>query len=167
MPQPEQAKPATVIVEKPPDPAANEVTEANEVSGANLADNRAGISYNALGWTGAGVAAAGAIGFTVFGLMTNSQSQQLEDECTGTRCPTSLRSVAERGRTYRTIANTSLIVGVVGLVSSTIFFLSDSATAGTERPSAGNTRKPTQSAGFEATTALVVGPGSVGVRGQF
>jgi hypothetical protein len=164
MPQPEQPKPERVIVEKPPDPAP---TGANGANGANEANNRAGISYNALGWTGAGVAGAGAIGFTVFGLMTNRQAQQLEDECAGTRCPSSLRNVAERGRTYRTIANTSLIVGVVGLVSSTIFFLSDSTTAGPEKPSAGKTTNGTQTAGSRAKTALVVGPGSVGVWGQF
>jgi hypothetical protein len=150
MPKPEPEK---VIVETPSEPPPPP-------------PQRAAVPYRTLAWTGAGMAGAGLVGFTVFGLMASSRSQQLEDECTGTQCPRSLRDVAEDGRTYQTWANVSLGVGLVGLVGGAIFFLSDKpASAEQPAPTAKTSKRGDTSA--EASTALVIGPGNVAVWGQF
>ncbi len=151
-------EPETVVVEKPAETKAPNPAPAPHSA----------VSYRALAWTGAGIAGAGAIGFSVFGLMASSRSQQLQDECTGTRCPDSLRDVAEQGRSYQTWANVSLGVGLVGLVGGAFFFLSDSPKSASETGASAQAKDGSASDGAQdVTTALDLGPGGVNVRGTF
>lgn len=101
---------------------------------------RAAVSYEALAWSGVAVAAVGAASFAVFGALSSSRHQQLLDECAGTQCPASLREVAEEGRTYQTLANVGLGVGVVGLIGATTFFVLDSQDSEGERGIVASTR---------------------------
>lgn len=82
-----------------------------------------GISRMTLGIASASVAALGAAGFVTFGLLDRSQYQQLERDCSDKRCPQGLQNEIEIGRTYQTLANAGLGVGVVGLVGAAYFFL--------------------------------------------
>lgn len=99
-----------------------------------------------------GVGAAGLITFGVFGILNNSKYHQLQDDCPGGNCPAGRSNDIDSGRTYQTIANIGLVVGIVGVAAGTTLFILSS-------------RKTEAQPGTE--TALVVAPGSVGVRGRF
>lgn len=106
------------------------------------------MSRDTLGYVSAGVGAVGLLGFTVFGIAANSDASALAERCVDYRCPESLAPVAERGRSYQTVANVSLGLGVVGVVASAYFFWPRVSTSL-----------------FDADVA--VGPGNVTVRGRF
>lgn len=131
----------TTVAPKPPPPAPPPMEAA-------------GVSYRTLAWSSAAVAAVGGVSFAVFGSLASNRHQQLVDGCVGTRCPESLREVAEEGRSYQTWANVGLGVGVVGLVGATTFFILSS---------------PEDDLGREtiAATAVGVTPEGVVVRGSF
>jgi hypothetical protein len=60
--------------------------------------------------------AAGIATFAVFGAMSSSAYSELEDACPErTECSPSLEDTAARGRTYQTVANVSLGVGIAAL----------------------------------------------------
>jgi hypothetical protein len=98
-------------------------------------------------YVAAGVGVAGLVTFTVLGLMSNSNYNDLKSACTG-GCPPGKQSEIDTGITEQTVANVGLGVGIAGLAAGvTMFLLSRPAPA----PA--------------ASTAVVVGPGYVGVRG--
>jgi hypothetical protein len=72
-----------------------------------------------------GAAGGVAIGsFAVFGAMSGSQWNKLENACTtDMHCDPSLSSRADRGRTYQTIANVSLGVGAALIATSATLFI--------------------------------------------
>jgi hypothetical protein len=134
-----------------------------------------GVSYGALAWTGVGVAAAGAVGFTVFGLTGADRFQTLENECPGQQCPERLRDTAEQGRTFQTLANVSLGVGITGLIGATVFVLVNSRAGNVTEERAGAApsaaERSASSSGAVASlvesTRVYLGPSSVTVIGRF
>lgn len=99
-------------------------------------------------WIAGGVGIAGLAMFGVFGSMAKGKYDDLQT-CSP-NCPESERSVADSGKSYQTIANVGLVVGVLGL-----------ATAGGILVFAPKKQPPSQSVG------LAVGPGNVSVLGKF
>ena len=98
---------------------------------------------------------AGLAAFTIFGLVNNSKFSDLESECPNDRCPERLADGAEAGRTYQTLANVGLGVGLVGLGTAAVLLLTDSSPAETE------------AVVTAAAPRLLIGPSYVGVRGGF
>lgn len=76
-----------------------------------------------LAWVGFGVGAAGLVSFGVFALLANSQYQELSSQCNETTCPSDRIEDIDRGRTYQTITNVSLGVGLVGLAAGALLYV--------------------------------------------
>jgi len=133
--------PAAEVAE-PAEPAPQPTERVVVMQDANA------ISRDTLGYVSVGAGAVGFLGFTIFGIAANSEASTLAEQCVGYSCPESLAAVAERGRSFQTVANVGLGVGIVGVAAATYFFW------------------PRISAGLlEADVA--VGPGNVSVRGRF
>jgi hypothetical protein len=104
-------------------------------------------------FVGGGLGVAGLATFAIFGLMSNSTYNDLKSACPPANggCPASAGKSGEisSGQTQQTVANIGLTVGLVGLAAGvTLFVLS----------------MPPKSPA--ANTALVVGPGYIGVKGS-
>src|SRR6185503_7446628 len=84
---------------------------------------KSGIDQRTLGIVAGGVGIAGFATFAVFGLLNNGKYDDLKNGCPNGVCPRSLSEEAEAGRTYQTIANVGLGVGIVGVVSSVLLFV--------------------------------------------
>jgi hypothetical protein len=97
-----------------------------------------------------GIGAAGLITFTVSGLLSNATYNDLKNACSpGPGCPPGKQGEIDRGVTEQTVANVGLGVGLAGLAAGVTMFL-------LSRPPAAPS----------ASTALVVGPGYFGMRGE-
>lgn len=84
--------------------------------------------------------------FTAFGLMSSSDYNDLKSACAGGHCPSSKSGEISDGKTFQTVANVGLVVGIVGVAAgATLFVLSLT--------------------GKSDTTGLVVGPSYIGLRG--
>ncbi len=118
-----------------------------------------GINKRTLAYVAGGVGAAGLITFGVFGILDNSKYNSLKKDCPGGSCPASKKSEADTGKTYQTVANVGLVVGIVGLAGgATLYFLSTRDAKKDEGASAAkNTPGVDVGLGF----------GSVNVRGTF
>ena len=115
-----------------------------------------GISHRTLAFVAGGVGLAGMAAFTIFGLANNAQFADLESKCGPDRvCPESLASSAETGRTYQTLANVGLGVGVVGIGAAVALWLTKPAAPQPE------------AAASSGTPQLMVGPRGVAVAGTF
>lgn len=113
------------------------------------ADEGHGISMRTWSYVAGGVGVAGLAAFTVFGLMAKSTYDDLNGACNGGPCPASKADEVNSGKTQQTVANVSLAVGLVGVAAgATLFVLSMPKSA-------------------PAGSAVVVGPGWAGVRGEF
>jgi hypothetical protein len=128
-------------------------------SGAVEARLDENTSLRTWAYVAGGVGIAGLVTFGVFGAMNNSKFSKLEDECVDKRCSKDLEEDADSGKTYQTIANVGLAVGVVGLAAGTVLFLASSS----EERSARAKRSPAA----RPRVDLNVGPRWVGVNGQF
>jgi hypothetical protein len=72
-----------------------------------------------------GVGAAGFVAFAVFGAMTSSRYSSLQKACPQNHCGPEQQSDIDAGKTYQTIANVGLGVGIAGLATGvTLFVLS-------------------------------------------
>jgi hypothetical protein len=107
-----------------------------------------------------GVGVAGLITFGVFGALNNSKHGKLEDECNNGVCPKELEDDADTGRTYQTVANVGLGVGIVGIAAGTVLFL----LSGSEEKAA---RRSSPRAQSSPRWNLQVGPRAVNVQGTF
>ena len=99
-------------------------------------------------WVGLGVGAVGVGSFALFGTLMKNKTAEL-DAC-APNCSEDMRSTADEGRTYQTLANAGLAVGVAGLATAAGFYLFDRGA--TEQ---GN------------TTTVAVGPSRIVVTGRF
>lgn len=113
-----------------------------------------GISKRTLAYVAGGVGVAGFATFAIFGAMNNAKYSDLQSACTNNSCPASKKSEADTGRTYQTIANVGLVVGVVGIGSGVALYLLDR-----------KENKEKQSA--RRSPQVFVGPRSVIVTGSF
>ena len=97
-----------------------------------------------------GLGVAGLAVFTIFGVMSNSDFNDLKSNCTNGSCPASKSGEINDGKTFQTVADVGLGVGIVGVAAgATLFVLS----LGGKSPDA------------PSSTGLVVTPGFIGVRG--
>ena len=108
----------------------------------------AGMTKRKWAYVAGGVGAAGLLTFTIFGIMNNAKHSDLKDQCPDGRCPADLADAASTGRTYQTVANVGLVVGVLGAGAGAFLYL---------------TSKPKEA----QATSLLLGPGNVSVRGHF
>ncbi len=71
-----------------------------------------------LALVGGGVAVLGAVGLIAFGVAANSSWDDLAQRCHNAPCTDPAdRAIADTGRTYDTLANVSLGIGIVGLAA--------------------------------------------------
>jgi hypothetical protein len=95
-----------------------------------------------------GVGVAGLAAFTIFGVMSSSDFNDLKNNCPSGSCPSSKSGEINDGKTFQTVANVGLGVGIVGVAAgATLFVLSLGGKSAD-------------------STGLVVSPGYVGVRGS-
>jgi hypothetical protein len=143
----------------PPTAAAPPPPETEGHAEAKL-DTSGGTSLRTWAYVAGGVGIAGLATFGVFGVMNNSKHSDLEEQCNNGVCPKSAEEDADTGRTYQTIANVGLVVGVVGLATGTVLFL---MSGNKEEKAAQRTTRRAQAARWNVD----VGPRWVGVRGSF
>lgn len=140
--------PAPAAVEPPPSAPDSAASPGADV-GTPASSSRSKLRTYAY-VTGA-VGIVGAAGFAIFGLLSDSTYHDLTSACPppNHQCPPAKQGEISTGRTQQTIANVSAAVGIVGLAAgATLFVLS----------------LPHKS--DSTSTALLVGPSFVGVRGS-
>lgn len=113
-----------------------------------------GINQRTLALVAGGIGVVGFGTFAVFGLLDNGKYSDLQNACKDNVCARALSNEAETGRTYQTLANVGLGVGIAGVVSSVVLFVT--------APSRSKER-----VGRRASPEIAVGPSSVSVRGAF
>lgn len=79
-------------------------------------------STRTLAYIAGGVGAAGLVTFTIFGLLDNSKYSDLQNACRNNVCPANRQSDANTGKTYQTVANVGLGVGIVGLATGAVLY---------------------------------------------
>lgn len=115
---------------------------------------RASTTQRTLAWVAGGVGAVGVATFAVFGSMSASKFNRLEGDCPQNRCDPGLEHDRNTGKTFQTVANVGLIVGIVGLGSAVTLFV----IGGPREATNGN--KPAQA-------KLELGLGRVALSGSF
>lgn len=111
-----------------------------------------GVSRN-LAWIGFGVGAVGFIGLAAFGGLASSAFSDIESRCGGAPCPASEQGTIDSGRTYQTLANVSLGVGVAGVVAGAVLLLVG--------------RPPERAPATAPRVSLQLGDRALGVAGVF
>jgi hypothetical protein len=95
-----------------------------------------------------GVGVAGLAVFTIFGVMSNSDYNDLQSSCRSGVCAPGKSGEISNGKTFETVANVGLVAGIVGVAAgATLFVLSLSGKSSN-------------------STGLVLSPGYVGLRGS-
>ena len=115
-----------------------------------------GVRYETLAWISGGVGLAGLAAFTVFGLVNNAKYDDIQAECRDNQCPERMADSAETGRTYQTLANVGLGVGIVGIGTAAVLWLAAPSPA-----------PPTEAVAATSQPRVVVGPRFVSVSGEF
>jgi hypothetical protein len=150
----------TVTLSRPGAGAPPVVEEGATESSAEAKLDTSSTSMRTWAYVAGGAGVAGLITFGVFGALNNSKHAKLEDECTNGVCPKDLEDDADSGRTYQTIANVGLGVGIVGIAAGTVLFL----LSGTEEKTA---RRSSKQAARTPRWNLHVAPRAVSVHGSF
>lgn len=128
-----------------------DILESDPVPGPGPASRERLRPY---GWIAGGVGLVGLGAFAGFGLMAKSRYSDLRSAC-DPACPSSKSDEISSGRTFETLANVGLAVGILGAVSSVaLFTLSRTKSSDTPPATA------------RASTSVVVGPSFVGLRGS-
>lgn len=105
-------------------PAAGPGSGSGEASAKlEASTSGGGPSLRTWAYVAGGVGVAGLATFGIFGAMNNAKHSKLEDECKDGVCPSDLEEERDTGKTYQTVANVGLIVGVVGLGAGTALYL--------------------------------------------
>lgn len=109
---------------RPATPAATKPAPASDTPAA-VASSDSGSGLRTAAWISAGVGVVGAAGFAVFGLMSKSQYDSLEEQCPGGRCAPDRQDDIDTGERYQLFANVGLALAVVGIgAGATLFVLS-------------------------------------------
>ena len=107
--------------------------------------------------------------FAIFGGMASSTYSDLSDSCPGKVCTADRESDADSGRTYQTVANVTLVIGLVGLAAGAGLIVwdlvDDEGTAEGDDATDGDATDAESLAAVRPQ--LVVGPGAIGLRGSF
>jgi hypothetical protein len=104
-----------------------------------------------VGIAAAGVGAVGMVMFGVFGANAVSAFDELEQGCPNGGCPADLQGTIDDGKTFQTVANVGLVIGVTGLIAGAALILIPTIDGGDGG----------------AEVALSVGPGALGLHGSF
>jgi len=97
----------------------------------------------------------GVIGFAIFigaGVASQSTYDDLKKQCGTSSCPSSLAGEVSSGKTQQAVANTGLVIGLLGLAAGATFFTLWIL--------------PSKSQS-QASASLVIGPSSLGLAGTF
>ena len=97
----------------------------------------------------------GVVGFAIFigaGVASQNTYNDLKKQCGSSPCPSSLAGEVSSGKTQQAVANTGLVIGLIGLAAGATFLTLWLL------PS----KSPSQ-----PSASLVIGPGSLGVAGTF
>lgn len=105
-------------------------------------------------WVAGGVGLVGLASFGVFGALNNSTFGDLESDCPDGHCSPDRGEDIDTGRTYQTLANVGLAVGVIGLGTGAALFFASSDGKG-------------ETSGASRRAWVGVGAGSVRVGGRF
>lgn len=141
-------------------PAAPAAATAKSETKADVSTS--GIDKRTLAYIAGGVGAAGLVTFGVFGILNNSKYGDLKDACPDNSCPPGKKSEADTGRTYQTVANVGLVVGIVGLAGGTALYIL--STRDDKKDSEADTADARDN---RRGVDVGVGFGSVNVRGTF
>lgn len=152
----EVAEGSTETVELRKDGESGDEDSDDSASGEASAEvDSSKMDKRTLAYVAGGIGIAGMVTFGVFGILNNGQYDDLQEQCPNRVCPAELEDDADTGRTYQTIANVGLAVGVIGLGAGAALFL----LSGTEE-------KPAESSA-PAAPRVSVGWRSVVVSGSF
>jgi hypothetical protein len=99
----------------------------------------------------AGVGVVGMVLFAAQGSASVETYDKLKENCGDDPCSSEFAADIDKGRTQQTVANVGLVLGIVGLGAGATLFVLD-------------LKKRKADA---AQTTLLIGPGSLGVRGTF
>lgn len=144
---------ARVALDLAPPPAAPAIAPPPSAEPAPPAPAPA-PKYRTLAYVVGGVGVAGLVGFGVFGALDNSKFNSLQSDCPGGHCAPDRGSDIDSGKTYQTLANVSLVVGVVGLGGGVALYV-----LGSHHQESTAARAPRR--------AIAIGPGSVSMVGEF
>jgi hypothetical protein len=137
----------------PVGPAANELPPEEPRSTPAPAPS-SGSGLRTAAFVVGGIGVVGFVGFGVFGAMHLSSYSKLEDECPAGVCTAEHQSDIDSGKTYQTVANVGLVVGIVGAAAGvTLFVLSSRKSAAAPAPT--------------ALSSVSMGPGSLRLGGRF
>ena len=109
-----------------------------------------------------GLGAVGMVLFAVLGGMSDATYRDLENQCANDACPRRLEADATAARSQQTIANTSLVFGLVGLTAGGVMLAFAEWDMVGLLSGSDDSSEPSSS-----TAALRVGPGSISVTGRF
>jgi hypothetical protein len=87
------------------------------------AESGEGGSGKTLAFVAGGIGAAGLVTFGVFGLLSQSKYDDLEEACIDNHCPPDRAGDIDDGKTFQTVANVGLGVGIVGVATGVALFL--------------------------------------------
>jgi hypothetical protein len=114
-----------VVMTPAPEPAPAPVAAPAPPPAPPEDDGPDHASLRTAAYVAGGIGAAGFITFGVFGALNQSKFGDLQDSCPGSVCPADLQSDIDAGRTYQTVANVGVVVGIVGVATgATLFVLS-------------------------------------------
>ena len=147
---------ATVAMEKPraegpTETAQPEVKTQPPEEGGGLG------TKTVIGIVVGGVGVASLVTFAIFGGMTSSEYSKLQDEC-GLGCAPSDSSKGDNGKTYQTVANVTLAVGIVGVAAGAGLIIWDAVAGGDSE---------TEPSPQSTTPTVAVDPGSLVLSGRF
>ena len=101
-----------------------DVTLSQAKQSVPIRRNSAGSRLTTIGFVAAGLGAVGLGVFAVAGIQARSTYNRLQRECPSGCSDAAHRNDASDGRTYQTVANVSLALGIVGtLTSATLVYL--------------------------------------------
>jgi hypothetical protein len=109
---------------------------------------------NTLAFVAIGIGAAGLTAFGVFGALSNSKFNDLEEACPDKHCPPERQGDIDDGKRFQTLANIGLAVGVVGVGTGVALFVFGGPSKQGAEPKASLPR-------------LSVGARSIELRGSF
>jgi hypothetical protein len=110
-----------------------------------------GPSMRTWAYVAGGVGAAGLLTFGIGALMAKSTYDDLNNACHGGPCPADKSGEISSGKTQQTIANVGLAVGIIGVAAGVTLFVLSMPKKDERAPA----------------TAVVLGPGWAGLRGQW
>jgi hypothetical protein len=147
----------TVAMEKPRaegpvEPVQPEVKTQPPEEGGGLG------TKTVIGIVAGGVGVASIVTFAIFGAMSSSEYSKLQDECGSGGCAPSDSSKADKGKTYQTVANVTLAVGIVGVAAGAGLIIWDAVEGG------GSEAEPSPQS---TTPTVAVGSGSIVLSGKF